>query len=79
MSILVNKDTRLLVQGITGREGAFHTEQMIEYYRNMDRNWELTADIADRKDFVENQRSRTGRPARCRFEPAHSRIPIIKL
>ncbi len=31
MSILVNKDTRLLVQGITGREGAFHTEQMIDY------------------------------------------------
>ena len=31
MSILVNKDTRLLVQGITGREGAFHAEQMIAY------------------------------------------------
>jgi succinyl-CoA synthetase alpha subunit len=31
MSILVNKDTRLLVQGITGREGAFHTEQMLAY------------------------------------------------
>jgi succinyl-CoA synthetase alpha subunit len=31
MSILVNKDTRLLVQGITGHEGAFHTQQMIEY------------------------------------------------
>ncbi len=31
MSILVGKDTRLLVQGITGREGAFHTNQMIEY------------------------------------------------
>ncbi len=31
MSILVDKDTRLLVQGITGREGAFHTGQMIEY------------------------------------------------
>jgi succinyl-CoA synthetase alpha subunit len=31
MSILVNKDTRLLVQGITGREGLFHTEQMIAY------------------------------------------------
>jgi succinyl-CoA synthetase alpha subunit len=31
MSILVNKDTRLLVQGITGREGMFHTEQMVEY------------------------------------------------
>jgi succinyl-CoA synthetase alpha subunit len=31
MSILVGKDTRLAVQGITGREGAFHTQQMIEY------------------------------------------------
>ena len=31
MSILVNKETRLVVQGITGREGAFHTEQMIAY------------------------------------------------
>jgi succinyl-CoA synthetase alpha subunit len=31
MSILVNKDTRLLVQGITGREGLFHTEQMLDY------------------------------------------------
>jgi len=31
MSILVNKDTRLLVQGITGREGQFHTQQMVAY------------------------------------------------
>jgi succinyl-CoA synthetase alpha subunit len=31
VSILVNRDTRLLVQGITGREGSFHTQQMIEY------------------------------------------------
>jgi succinyl-CoA synthetase alpha subunit len=31
MSILVNRETRLLVQGITGREGLFHTQQMIEY------------------------------------------------
>jgi succinyl-CoA synthetase alpha subunit len=31
MSILVNKDTRLVVQGITGREGTFHTQQMIQY------------------------------------------------
>ncbi len=31
MSILINKDTRLIVQGITGREGEFHTRQMIEY------------------------------------------------
>ena len=31
MSILVNKGTRVLVQGITGREGAFHTQRMLEY------------------------------------------------
>lgn len=31
MSILVNQETRVLVQGITGREGSFHTEQMIRY------------------------------------------------
>ena len=31
MSILVNKDTRLLVQGITGNEGLFHTQQMLAY------------------------------------------------
>ncbi|MDR3552908.1 MAG: CoA-binding protein, partial [Clostridia bacterium] len=31
MSILVDENTRLLVQGITGREGTFHTQQMLEY------------------------------------------------
>lgn len=31
MSILVDKKTRLVVQGITGGEGSFHTKQMIEY------------------------------------------------
>ncbi len=35
MSILVNSDTRLLVQGITGREGSFHTTQMVEYGTNV--------------------------------------------
>ncbi len=35
MSILVGKDTRLIVQGITGREGAFHTAQMIDYGTNV--------------------------------------------
>ncbi len=31
MSILIDKETRVLVQGITGREGMFHTRQMVEY------------------------------------------------
>ena len=35
MSILVNKNTKLVVQGITGREGLFHTEQMLDYGTNV--------------------------------------------
>lgn len=35
MSVLVNKNTRLMVQGITGSEGSFHTKQMIEYGTNV--------------------------------------------
>ena len=31
MSVFVNKQTRLVVQGITGRDGSFHTKQMIAY------------------------------------------------
>jgi succinyl-CoA synthetase alpha subunit len=31
MSVLVDKKTRVVVQGLTGREGSFHAEQMIEY------------------------------------------------
>jgi succinyl-CoA synthetase alpha subunit len=35
MSILINKDSRILVQGITGREGSFHTERCIAYGTNV--------------------------------------------
>ena len=35
MSILVNKDSKIIVQGITGAEGSFHSEQMIEYGSNV--------------------------------------------
>jgi succinyl-CoA synthetase alpha subunit len=35
MSILVGDQTRVLVQGITGREGAFHTQQMVQYGTNV--------------------------------------------
>jgi succinyl-CoA synthetase alpha subunit len=36
MSILVDKNTRLLVQGITGTEGLFHTQQMLAYGTKVD-------------------------------------------
>ncbi|MEA2027078.1 MAG: succinate--CoA ligase subunit alpha, partial [Chloroflexota bacterium] len=35
MSILIDRDTRLLVQGITGREGGFHAAQMLAYGTNI--------------------------------------------
>jgi succinyl-CoA synthetase alpha subunit len=35
MSVLVDADTRVVVQGITGGEGRFHTEQMLEYGTNV--------------------------------------------
>ena len=35
MSILVNKDSKIIVQGFTGSEGTFHSEQMIDYGTNI--------------------------------------------
>ena len=35
VSIFVDKGTKLLVQGITGRDGSFHTKQMMEYGTNV--------------------------------------------
>ena len=77
MSILVNRDTRLLVQGITGREGEFHSTAMLEYGTN------IVAGVTPGKggqaaldgrvpvfDTVADAVEQTGANANCIFVPA---------
>ena len=77
MSILVNADTRLLVQGITGREGEFHSTAMLEY------GTDIVAGVTPGKggqsaldgrvpvyDTVAEAVEQTGANASCIFVPA---------
>ncbi|HEX9609958.1 MAG TPA: succinate--CoA ligase subunit alpha [Candidatus Limnocylindria bacterium] len=77
MSILVNRETRLLVQGITGREGEFHSRAMIEY------GTQVVAGVTPGKggqsaidgqvpvfDTVADAVAQTGANASCIFVPA---------
>ncbi len=75
MAILADKNTRLLVQGITGREGMFHTEQMIEYGTNVvggvtpgkGGEWALGKPVFD---TVKTARESTGANASIIYVPA---------
>jgi succinyl-CoA synthetase alpha subunit len=77
LSVLVNADTRLLVQGITGREGEFHSTAMLEYGTN------VVAGVTPGKggqtaldgrvpvyDTVADAVAQTGANASCIFVPA---------
>ena len=77
MSILVNSETRLLVQGITGREGEFHSRAMLDYGTN------IVAGVTPGKggqsavdgrvpvyDTVADGVTQTGANAACIFVPA---------
>jgi succinyl-CoA synthetase alpha subunit len=77
VSILVNRDTRLLVQGITGREGEFHSRAMLEYGTS------IVAGVTPGKggqstldgrvpvyDTVHEAVEQTGANASCIFVPA---------
>jgi succinyl-CoA synthetase alpha subunit len=77
MSILVDKNTRLVVQGITGGEGTFHTKQMVEY------GTKVVAGVTPGKGGIKHEGvpvfntvdeavRETGANASCIFVPAFS-------
>jgi succinyl-CoA synthetase alpha subunit len=76
MSILVDQSTRLLVQGITGKAGAFHAKQCIEYGTNVvagvtpARGGEMFEDKVPVFDTVQEARHSTGCNATMIFVPA---------
>lgn len=75
MSILINKNTRLLVQGITGREGEFHTRQMKLYGTNVvagvtPGKGGLFVDDIPVFNTVWEAKKETGANASCIFVPA---------
>ncbi len=76
MSILVNRDTRLMVQGLTGREGSFHAQRCAEYGTNLvagvtpgrgDTMWEDKVPVFN---TVNQAVSETGANAALIFVPA---------
>jgi len=78
MSILVDENTRVVVQGITGREGAFHTKQSVEYGTHVvagvtPGKGGQTFDHGDHRipifDTVEEAARETGATVSCIFVP----------
>jgi succinyl-CoA synthetase alpha subunit len=75
MTILVDQDTRLLVQGITGKHGGFHTGQAIEYGTNVvggvtpGKGGELSSHDLPIFDTVRQAASETGANATAIFVP----------
>ena len=76
MAILVNKNTRLLVQGITGKAGAYHTKACMEYGTNVvagvtpARGGEKFEEKVPVFDTVDEARRETGCNATMIFVPA---------
>jgi len=79
MSVLVNKDTRLLVQGLTGSSGTFHSRQCQEYGTNLvagvvpkkgGQTWEEGVSPVPVFDTVAEAREQTGANATAIYVPA---------
>ncbi|HOP81020.1 MAG TPA: succinate--CoA ligase subunit alpha, partial [Armatimonadota bacterium] len=82
MSILIDQNTKVLVQGLTGREGQFHAQQMIDY------GTKVVAGVTPGKggtealgvpvfDTVKDAVSATGANAACIFVPARFAMDAI--
>jgi succinyl-CoA synthetase alpha subunit len=67
MSILVNKDTKVLVQGLTGKTGTFHTEQALAYHGT-----QMVAGIHPKKGG-ETWKAKAGGAGSCRSSPPSPR------
>ncbi|MBI4198794.1 MAG: succinate--CoA ligase subunit alpha, partial [Chloroflexi bacterium] len=76
MSILVNRNTRLLVQGLTGHQGQYHTAQMLAYGTNVvagatpGRGGQRFQDRVPVYDEVDEAVAKTGANASIIFVPA---------
>lgn len=86
MSILIDNNTRLLVQGITGREGSFHTSQMIAYGTNVvagvtpgkgGQTFESEGAAVPVFNTVKKAVDETGANATCIFVPARFAVDAI--
>jgi succinyl-CoA synthetase alpha subunit len=82
MAILVDKNTKVIVQGITGREGEFHTTQMIEYGTQVvggvtPGKGGMTVQGVPVFDTVRAAKDATGADATCIFVPARGGADAI--
>jgi succinyl-CoA synthetase alpha subunit len=83
MSILIDRDTRLVVQGITGREGEFHTLQMKAYGTNVvagvtpGKGGQTAADGVPVFNTVREAVSQTGANAACVFVPRQAAADAV--
>ena len=74
MSILVDKNTKVICQGFTGNQGTFHSEQAIAYGTKMAGGTSITEASAPVASFACTTVSNTGKP-KCVEPPLPGDVP----